>query len=81
MTDDAAINVIDESYTLMNLCEILSDAVWFWVLQAGFVLFALIAWLIARKRGVVECRSTVALNVIAALKADAVRLGLAGSEC
>jgi hypothetical protein len=65
----------------MNLCEILSDAVWFWVLQAGFVLFALIAWLIARKRGVVECRSTVALNVIAALKADAVRLGLAGSEC
>jgi len=50
MTDDATINVIDESYTLMNLCEILSDAVWFWVLQAGFVLFVLSAWLIARKR-------------------------------
>ena len=35
---------------VMNLCEILSDAVWFWILQAGLVLFALIAWLIARKR-------------------------------
>ena len=28
----------------MNLCEILSDAVWFWALQAGLVLFAAFAW-------------------------------------
>ena len=27
----------------MNLCEILSDAVWFWALQAGLVLFAAFA--------------------------------------
>jgi hypothetical protein len=39
----------------MNLCEILSDAVLFWVLQAGLVLFALFAalrnWIAARKAG------------------------------
>ena len=28
----------------MNLCKILSDAVWFWALQAGLVLFAAYAW-------------------------------------
>ena len=27
----------------MNLCEILSDAILFWILQAGLVLFALFA--------------------------------------
>src|SRR5438876_339237 len=35
---------------VMNLCEILSDAVWFWVLQACLVLFALYAWHQDRKR-------------------------------
>lgn len=35
----------------MNLCELLSDAVWFWVLQAGLVLFAAFALFQNRKRG------------------------------
>src|SRR6266446_9661522 len=35
----------------MNLCKILSDAVWFWALQAGLVLFAAFAWLQNWKRG------------------------------
>ena len=34
----------------MNLCEILSDAIWFWVLQAGLVLFAAFALFQNRKR-------------------------------
>jgi hypothetical protein len=34
----------------MNLCEILSDAVWFWVLQAVLVLFAAFALFQNRKR-------------------------------
>lgn len=34
----------------MNLCAILSDAIWFWVLQAILVLFAAFAWFQNRKR-------------------------------
>ena len=35
----------------MNLCEILSDAVWFWGLQAGLVLFSAFALFQNWRRG------------------------------
>jgi hypothetical protein len=43
MANDAAMMASSNPAHVMNLCEILSDAVWFWMLQAGLVLFAAFA--------------------------------------